>query len=296
MRDDPMNTAGAERLHAVIAPDLPIAQLVIGKPVEEVAMLVPRLFNLCRSAQEAAVRLALDLPLAGDVQHALCADFARDHLMRLGIIVPRGLGIEPLPVAQGAAALLPEVMPASDTEFEEFLSGDDGFAPLFKALDEAFEAGEAIADLPAPAPGELMSRRACENSTAGRHLDHPLMQVVEARKGRGPLWRATARMLDLAACLKGEAPAPTRLADGTAMVPASRGSYVVKAAIADGQVAEFTRTTPTDHLMAPGGIMEQSLASLPPAKHHLAQVVIDILDPCTVVELRGGALGGLRNA
>ena len=44
------------------APDLPVAALLIGKPVEEAAALLPRLFNLCSGAQAMALRQALGLP------------------------------------------------------------------------------------------------------------------------------------------------------------------------------------------------------------------------------------------
>ncbi|MBT25313.1 MAG: hydrogenase expression/formation protein HupK, partial [Rhodobacteraceae bacterium] len=57
MLDRPDHT----RLIARPAKVLPVAQLVRGKRIEEVADLLPRLFNLCRAAQRAAVRAALGL-------------------------------------------------------------------------------------------------------------------------------------------------------------------------------------------------------------------------------------------
>ncbi len=57
-------TAGLTVKHQpVAAPPLPIARLVASKPVEEVAALLPRVYNLCPAAQGCAARLALGLEL-----------------------------------------------------------------------------------------------------------------------------------------------------------------------------------------------------------------------------------------
>ena len=65
----------------------------------------------------------------------------------------------------------------------------------------------------------------------------------------------------------GDLPEPRVTAQGVAMVPAARGTYAVSAQAQDGRVTQFRRATPTDHMLAPGGIMQRSLASLPVAKH-----------------------------
>jgi hypothetical protein len=275
-------------LTATTAPALPVAQLVIGKPVEEVVDLIPRLFNLCRGSQDVAIRLALGLPLEEAMRHHLSEDFARDHLVRLGVILPRHLGLDPLPIAQGALAFLPQQMPATLATFEAYLESGMGFSPVFKRLYDVFEKGEAVAQVPLVADEDLPTAQACENSIAARHFVHPLMLVVQRLKGRGPLWRAVARLLDLETCLTEELPNPRRLKNGWAIVPASRGNYALRAQAMDGVVTQFERVTPTDHMLAPNGILAQSLASLPAHKHHLAELVLDCIDPCSPVTLSGG--------
>lgn len=281
-------TSTPQALRATLPPALPVAKLVIGKPVEEVAALIPRLFNLCRSAQDVAVKLALGLPVENDISASLAQDFARDHLVRLGILLPRHLGLDPLPVAGGAAALLPAHLPGTEGEFAQWLQTGEGVAPVLRRLNELFLPGEAAADVVPLTDARVTQETACENSVAARHSDHPLMQVIETSHGRGPLWRTMARVLDLAACARGEVPAPKHLAEGWVVVPASRGAYAMRATVKDGVVTTFERITPTDHMMAPGGIMAQSLESLPVAKHHLAQLVVDVIDPCSPVTLSGG--------
>ncbi|MDX2483448.1 MAG: hydrogenase expression/formation protein HupK [Pseudodonghicola sp.] len=275
-------------LTATTAAALPVAQLVIGKPVEEVVELIPRLFNLCRGSQDVAIRLALGLPLEEAMRPHLAEDFVRDHLLRLGVILPRQLGLDPLPIAQGGAWFLPQQMPTTLESFEAYLESGAGFSPVFKRLHDVFGTGEAVANLPLVADEDLPRAQACENSIAARHFVHPLMLVVQRLKGRGPLWRAVARLLDLEACLTKELPKARRLENGWAIVPASRGIYALRAQAKDGVVSRFERVTPTDHMLAPNGILAQSLASLPGGKHHLAGLVLDCLDPCSPVTLRGG--------
>ncbi|WP_226552833.1 hydrogenase expression/formation protein HupK [Celeribacter naphthalenivorans] len=275
-------------LRATLPPTLPVAKLVIGKPVEEVAALVPRVFNLCRSAQELAVNMALGLPIREDMTAHLAQDFARDHLVRLGIILPRHLGLDPLPIAQGADALLPDRLPETAADFDAFLQSDKGLGTVLRRLKDLFAPGEATAQVEAVSDQNVTQAGACENSVAARQSTHPLMKALEASHGRGPLWRAVARMLDLAACVRGDVPTPRRLAEGWVVVPASRGAYAMRAQVEAGVVTQFERVTPTDHMMAPGGIMAQSLASLPETKHAMAPLLVDVLDPCSPVSLRGG--------
>ncbi|WP_417260331.1 hydrogenase expression/formation protein HupK [Celeribacter sp.] len=279
-------------LSATLAQAMPVAKLVLGKPVEEVVTLIPRVFNLCRGAQEAAAKLAFGLPLDSDVRQRLAQDFIRDHLVRLGLLLPRHFGLPTLPVAQGVVGVLPPQMPETEADFSLYLRQTEGVAPMLRALDAAFQSGEAVADLPYIDDLRVVQANACENSVAARHGTHPVMQHIAETRGRGPLWRVFARMLDLAACSRGEVPAPKRLDDGWVVVPASRGAYAMRACVREGIVTQFERITPTDHMMAAGGIMAQSLASLPAASRHLATLLVDVLDPCSPVTLHGGAKGG----
>lgn len=249
------------------APPLPIEALVLGKPAHEAADLLPRIFNLCPMAQATAIRLALDLPLPDPAQAA--QEIARDHRLKLQVIWPRFLGV--------AGCTTPLPRPA---DLDDWLARQ----PLFATIARLFPPGCAVADLPAVTPETAMNPAACENSAAGRRADHPTLAAVAARWGKGPLWRAVARLADL-----DPPPAPRRLADGAAVVPAARGLYAVQARTEAGRITAFRRVTPTDHLAAPGGVLHHSLASLPADGASLAPLLLAILDPCVPVTFHEAA-------
>ena len=261
------------------APPLPVAALAVGRPVAEVAALLPRLFNLCRAAQGAAVRLALDLPAEGPGPEQ---EIARDHMLKLAVTLPARLGLPTLPMDRAA---LIGGMPDTPRDFSRWLASGRGAAPLLARIADLFAPGEATAQLPLVTPETALSPQPLENSTAARQAEHPLMRYVAAAWGRGPMWRVLARLVDLTAPL----PAPRKIAIGTAIAPAARGIYAVAASQAGGIVTAFERRTPTDHLLAPGGVMDRCLASLPTLKRGLAPLLLDILDPCCKVTLQGGA-------
>lgn len=276
----------ARGLRVVAAPPLPLARLVEGRSVEEVAEVLPRLFNLCRVAQSVALRLALGLPV-GDTR-ALAVEIARDHALKLGVIWPARLGLAACADPRGG--VLGGPFPQEAGAFETYLRGEAGIAPLLRAVAARFGPQDGVCPaLPEVSPESVLAETAQENSVAARHLAHPVMRHVEAGHGRGPLWRLVARALDLEAAERGDLPAPRLIGEGAAVVPAARGLYAVQAEVWEGHVMRLRRVTPTDHLLAPGGIMECALASLPRSKHCEAGLLVDLLDPCTPVTLKGGA-------
>jgi len=279
------------RFRAVAPPPLPVEAAMLGRTVEEVAGLMPRLFNLCRTAQSAAIRLALGLE-ALPVED-LAREIREEHLLRLSILLPAQLGLPALPLPQRSRETLAAALfagagfPRTPEGFESFLHVGQGLAPLFAALRDRFAPGEAgTTALPVPTEATVLGVAALENSPAARHLDHPVLRGIEARYGRGPYWRVAARAIDLDAALAGKLPAPRRVAPGAAVVPAARGLYAVRVRVEAGRVVALTRVTPTDHMLALGGMMEQSLASLSGAREDRARLVAEILDPCVPVRLR----------
>lgn len=257
---------------------LPVEALVLGRPVEEVAELLPRLFNLCPMAQGLAVRMALGLPGTGlDIG----AEIARDHVVKLCVTLPRVFGLEPMPLPARAQDLLGEAgLPLRMEGLERWAAPVAGMARHIAAV---FPEGAAVtAPLPLAPP---LAEGAHENSAAGRQADHPLLAEVEARFGRGPLWRLLGLLADLEAAVRGHLPAP-RLRDGVAVVPAARGSYALRVTQAGGRVTGITRRTPTDHLLAPGGALVQALSSLPAALRGRAAQVVALHDPCVPVTVR----------
>jgi hypothetical protein len=279
---------------------LPIEKLLIGRPVAEAAALMPRLFNLCRAAQSAAAHLALGLPVPEDADR-LRADVLRDHLIKLFLTWPNLLDQPPRPfpapgMTVGALFGPAETFPDSPRAFDRWLTSGAGCAPLLTAIRNAFAPGEAVADLPDSTAATAMNLSPQENSTALRHPGHPVLDHLAETQGRGPLWRATARLIDAGACLAGGLPAPSLMPDGTALTPAARGQYAVRARTDQGRVTAFARVTPTDHLLAPGGMLQASFATLPATKAALAPLALDILDPCVPVTLTQVMESGAQDA
>ncbi|MCA0869533.1 hydrogenase expression/formation protein HupK [Seohaeicola saemankumensis] len=288
-----LDRPGITRLEPVAAPPLPIARLVVGKPVDEVAALLPRVYNLCPAAQGCAARLALGLALDPRERDGLTREILREHALRLLVLWPARLGLPGRPVDMGALQDLRAALfgagdaPETPDAFAAFLRSGQGAAPLLSAIAALFAPQEACcAALPVPEEGLWPGVAPCENSVAGRRQDDPILRAVEAHHGRGPLWRVTARLLDARACLAGVLPPPRVPAPGSAVVAAARGAYFLRAEVRDGTVAALERITPTDHMLAPNGILAQSLNSLPGSKRHLAQLVIDLMDPCSPVTVR----------
>lgn len=283
-------------LRAIPAPALPVARLVIGTPAAEAADLLPRLFNLCRVAQGVAARAAFGLPLPRDWQDELRAEILRDHVAKLCLRWPALVSLPPLALPHdwptGSAETRRVIfgpagqMPETPEQFRAFLEADQGCAGLLRAISRLFAPFEACrAALPAPATQSFFGPVAVENSTAARQAAHPVLQGIETEWGRGPLWSATALAYDLQAMLDGRLPA-TVFSQGCAIVPAARGLYGISATVEGGRVTAFTRQTPTDHLLTPGGALDQSLASLVPARARaLGPLVLSLLDPCTPVRL-----------
>ena len=252
----------------------PVAGLMLGRRVEEVARLLPALFGLCRSVQETALALALDQPAPDPA--ALRRDMIRDHLAKLCLHLPRRLGlpVQPLPTgwAEGRAALHRAI---------EGLA-----APILAAVAQAFAPGEAVSQLPVIT--DPFAETPMENSLATRHAGHPRLLAAQAQ-GHGPLAHLVARVLDLEALALGQMPSPRRLPDGTALVPCARGVCALRLRVAGGLVTGFDRATPTDHLLMPGGLLAASLATLPADRAGLAPLLVDILDPCIALQLEGAA-------
>jgi hypothetical protein len=256
-------------------PDL--AALLAGRAVEDVAALLPRLFNLCRMAQATAAELALGLPHATDTG----AEVLQDHLARLFVTLRRAFDLAPLR-PDPAGALGPQGrLPVTLPELTDWLAAPLPAAELGRAVMRAFPRRMGVVPaLPLP-QGAAMG--AFENAPAGRQASHPLLRAVETDQGRSPLWRYLGMLVDLQATREGRLPPPVRLPDGTAVVQAARGAYALRLGQAGGRVTSVLRLTPTDHQLAPGGALSLALASLPGDRPDLAARLVALHDPCIPV-------------
>jgi len=260
--------------------DLPLEALLLGRPVAEAAALLPRLFNMCRVAQGSAARMALGLPVLEDP----AAEVLRDHAARLFVSLRLAFGLAPLPLPGltpqtlfGPAGALPQTL----TDLTDWLQTDLPTAALGRSIAGLFAPGVATTR-PLPLPPAPLTPGAFENSAAARQAGHPLLRALAARDGCGPLWRYLGLLADSGAALAGALP-PPRMHGDTAAVQAARGTYALRITQAGGLVTGLARRTPTDHILAPGGALEQALTGLPPA---LAPQVIALHDPCVPITVQ----------
>ncbi|WP_425052421.1 hydrogenase expression/formation protein HupK [Psychromarinibacter sp. S121] len=282
----------ASRLTAVAAPALPVARHVAGRSADEVLTLLPRLFNLCRAAQGAGIAAALGRPFdAGGIAR----ECLRDHLMKFHVTWPGYFGHPPVALPAdwqlGGAGLMRALFgaaqaPATMDAFEAFLSSASPLVQPLRLIRDSFAPHEAVAEgLPQVTFRSIWQTAPFENSVAGRHAGHPVMVALGNSYGRGPLWRAAARLYDIEAAALGRLP-EVDCQHGAAMVPAARGAYGIRIELDGDVVTDIARVTPTDALLAEGGILDRTLASLPAIRQGLAPLVLDILDPCSPVRLR----------
>ncbi|MDJ1015222.1 MAG: hydrogenase expression/formation protein HupK [Paracoccaceae bacterium] len=276
------------------APTLPIDKLVVGTSTDAVAELLPRLFNLCRAAQSAAVDTALGRPISNA---GIKKEILRDHLLKFHATWPGFFGSPPIPLpanwADGGRSLGFAVFgetgraPKSCEAFDAFLRSDALAGHTLSLIADCFQPGEAVANgLPMVAPETIFANGLVENSVGSRHADHPVMRAIDEDFGRGPLWRAAARLYDIEMVIDMRLPEIVQPEPGSAVVPATRGAYGVRVKVCDDIVTDFERVTPTDHLLADGGAMDRTSATLPADKAGLHPLVLDILDPCSPVRLK----------
>ncbi|EBA05813.1 hypothetical protein [Sagittula stellata] len=290
-----LDRAGGTRLTWRTGPALPLTRLVVGRPAEEAAAVLPRVCNLCRGAQETAARLAFGLPLEEGADDRLHAEILRDHVLMLCVRLPRHFGSTATALPQGWQAdpsLLrtplfgSQSLPRHLSELYRAMVEGQGVMLLLRRVRDSFAPFEAATSvLPVPEGAEVLDLTAQENSVAGRWAVHPLMREVERDFGRGPFWRLMGRVVELDALLAGVRLPFRATPQGEAFVPAARGCYGISAGTEAGRVTTFHRVTPTDHLLAESGVLDQSLAALPRVKWGLAPLVLDILDPCVPVRL-----------
>ncbi len=285
------------RLTAQITDPPPIAEMVIGMPVQTAVEVLPRVFNLCRGAQSLAAHMAFGVLPLEDTQSLLKREILRDHILKLCFKWPAMLGLPPVSLPNGwqegrdnlrvslfgPTGKMPERLP----DLRAFLNSEAGIAPVLARLQTLFEPGEACApDLPITTVHTALARTAQENSVAGRQAHVPLMQDIASSQGKGPFCGAVGLALDVECCLANSLPKPATLPDGTVVVPAARGYYALWARVDDGRVLAFRRTTPTDHLCAPHGLLYHVVSQLDRTPDDPAtRIILDLMDPCVPVTL-----------
>lgn len=289
----------------------PIAEFLTGKPVEEAARLVPLVWNICAAAQEAAVRSALGFAMPEGLTGRIRAETLREHAIKLCAVWPGLLGEAAAREALGAAAHAADDPAAADTLRAAVFAPLTGAPASLSDLESWAKAGQtaparavarllsdwdagwgradlALLDTAGPVDWETATQagQPVENAPACRLADAPLLTDIAARRGHGLLWRIAARLVELDRLLSG-APAEALAAPGIAN--AARGAMYVRAAAQDGTMTGFARLSPTDFALAPGGVLETALATLPAEPdaplRAIAQMIVETVDPCIATEL-----------
>ncbi|MGG7567711.1 hypothetical protein ACQ5SO_16290 [Rhodovulum sp. DZ06] len=318
-------TGGRVALRLEAPAPLPFGRLVRGKRPAEAARLAALLFNVCAAAQEGGARAALGLPQDPAAAEKLRAETSREHALKLAVELPQILGHAPDPAAPAAMARGGDAArralfgPSGAPRDVEALAlwagwGETAAARAMGALLQWPEAwgrgGAAPLDPSAPVdwPGAGapagQGGRPVEASVLTRQAEAPLVRELLALRGPCPATRFAARLVEADALLSGHAPAirapgpAPQAAAPHAAAEAARGTMLMRAALGDdGRVAAFSRATPTDFALAPGGALEAALSAIPtdPAapQEAVARAALALIDPCLPWTLSlSGALSG----
>jgi hypothetical protein len=111
---------------------------------------------------------------------------------------------------------------------------------------------------------------AVENTTAARLAETDLLRAIEARRGRGPVWRLTAQLSDCARLLAalgvdGAPEAASAPSPGSGAAPVASGTLLVRAlAGPDGAPARIESLTPERCLAHPQGLATATREARPP--------------------------------
>ncbi len=278
-------------------------RLLLGLESEKALALLPSLYSLCARAQGAAARAAHAAAAGRSVQaqdEGVAAEAAQEHLWRLLIDWPRELGLAPQEkrYAHWRRALLREPGALVRAEFRTFLETEFFGLPL-----DAWLAIEDVQKL----PGEAMAGRLCQvllQEEGERALASDLREtgayprrystgLLAGLPGRPLLARLLARMGELAAQVLDErshllpgtvSSLPLVPGRGRAQVETARGSLMHEVEIADGRVAAYTISSPTEVNFQPQGplqalLLGRSCASVEAAET-LARRSVLALDPC----------------
>lgn len=284
----------------------------IGRRAEEVAALMPRVFNLCAGAHAQAARAALGLPVDAAAARAARRERARDHAVALLCDWPSLLGYAPDRVALAGLAngsedsmrRLRDALLGGDIDLasssikamEHWLAAGRSpasrlLAHIRAALDPAWgraelampDAADIAAALDAGEPGGLRETTAADPWRAA-----PLLRDLHAREGASLFLRMLARLLDLLSCLDGAPDAPVLGPPGIGLARAARGLLVHRARVVGGLVADYRVLSPSAWNLAPGGLLSRMLAALPMSGQTpmLARLVVSCVNPCVPVTLR----------
>jgi hypothetical protein len=260
----------------------PVARIFIGRPPQFVRDAVPRLYALCRTAQEVAAHAALaaatGAPATTADECALWLEFLHETFWRLLLDWPPALGVPPAPeafVAWRAAGREGDAVAATQRLFADTLD-ELGERCLARLVDR--ETPDFAFPAPLPEPWLAFWRGAAERPPPWR---------VPASIAAAYRQRLAAARLACAA-LAGGQPFPLAAAGdsgrGVAQVLTARGVLTHAVSIDHGLVTRYRVQAPTDESFATAALLAGLLAgqrfALPAAARRALEQAILALDPC----------------
>ncbi|WP_454915106.1 nickel-dependent hydrogenase large subunit [Xanthobacter sediminis] len=318
---DPAHGSQPWRFVRAAGPDP--ARTLEGRPVDEAARLVPRIFNLCGAAHGFAAARALGLNSAADAG-AMARESVRDHALAIlhgwpSLLdgTPDRAALRALAQAGPEAALALAValvggrLAGRDfggltrAELSVWLcAGETATARILSRLRREIDPAEGRAGLPeltavdlvhALADGPERTGGAPQNAlplretgALGRVAGTPLFATLIADEGPSLFVRLLARLADLIALLAVPTLARPDAPAGMGLADAARGLLGHQARVENGHVSRYRILSPSAWNLAPGGLLERAVAALDPASPQapvLAHFVVSAVNPCVPVTL-----------
>lgn len=246
---------------------LEIKRLVIGKSYAQVPDILASILAVCTEAHRVAALGAIEQAIgetpSDDVKRRRATAVLRERLLnglwRLAIEWPRALGLPEQPTLVAAAKRLMQAAGPSEARHNGLqeiiaLAGND---TLMQAMTKTARLTDGSRQT------ELLAER-----IAGARND------------------PRAVLAGLTALSQGNAPMPEWTGSG-GVVRTARGILIHTVSLAVDRIADYAVITPTDRIMAPGGLGEMALLGLGgPDLAACAHARMALVDPCTETEIR----------
>jgi hypothetical protein len=282
-----------------------LGRLLEGRPVGEVARLVPALFSVCRVGQGVCALAALGLPQPSDGS-ALALEALEHHAWHFDVEWPRALGLEPNTgalretLARLRAGPGPQLVEHLRAKFDAtFDPGSAGAQFLHRAqeLDRGLEWPEPRLATPTLSECEAglsdsadFAARPGPFEVGSLARASGLAEVAELAKrlGWGLELRARARVLDARHAVERLAAQdfPTvEVIDRSggvraAMVQVARGPLVHRVVREGDRTVGWRSVAPTEWTFHPRGAVQALVGSMALEVQHRARLYVTLLDPC----------------
>lgn len=320
MKDGGALSISVQRTAAGVAVDIEappmvsLARMLAGKTVTEAGQMAGAVYPQSASSEAAAIMAAGEQEIPERLARSMLIEALHEHAIKMLAAWPAAVGICPAPVPA----------PGTDDpdQLEQSLFGSHG-APT--RLD-AFEAWLARANTPtahvidavwhhwdarwgrAVLPlwssdhplgavdwaGALIDGAVTDTGVVARVAETDLLREVEARRGRGIVWRLAARVADATLLLDrlrnrnydGLA-VPIRPGIGAALAPS--GTLLVEVEQEGGVVSRYQRLSPADFALHPGGLLHKVLGTMPRRSRAplgvIAALAVESIDPAMPTRL-----------